>query len=120
MQLNHRAFTIAEDLLLRAEALNAASHVIGGARVLDCGVHAAGCDAAGLGMALASLAGLAEVCQLPPAAAGSAWPDCPWPGVRVTSAVPVAACLAAQYAGWRIASGAVSYTHLTLPTILRV
>lgn len=105
MHLNQQAFTIAEDLLLSAEALNAASHVIGGVRVLDCGVHASGCDTAGIGMARASLAGQAEVSQLPPDTAGSAWPDCPWPTVRVTSAVPVAACLAAQYAGWRIASG---------------
>ncbi len=105
MQLNHRAFTVAEELLRRAEALNATIHSIGGARVLDCGVHAPGCDAAGIGMALSALAGLAEVCQLPPDSAGSAWPGCPWPSVRVTSAAPVAACLAAQYAGWRISKG---------------
>ncbi len=105
MQLNHRAFTIAEELLRQAADLNAQIHSIGGARVLDCGVHAPGCDAAGIGMALASLAGLADVGLRPPDAAEPAWPGCPWPSVGVTSAAPVPACLASQYAGWRVSRG---------------
>jgi methenyltetrahydromethanopterin cyclohydrolase len=30
------------------------------------------------------------------------WPKCPWPVVTVASADPVAACLASQYAGWKV------------------
>jgi methenyltetrahydromethanopterin cyclohydrolase len=104
MQLNHQAFAIAEELLHNAAEIGAEGHVIGGCRVLDCGIQAPGSDAAGIGMARAALAGLAEVRLVPPQDDQAAWPDCPWPSVVVTSPRPVAACLAAQYAGWRIAS----------------
>jgi methenyltetrahydromethanopterin cyclohydrolase len=105
MQLNHKAFAIAEDLVRRATEIGAVLHTVGGCRVLDCGVETAGSDAAGLGMAHVAVAGLAEVRLVPPGAAPPAWPGCPWPNVQVVSSSPVAACLASQYAGWRIASG---------------
>lgn len=104
MHLNKRAFTIAERLLRQAAALGGTVHETGGVWVLDCGVQSPGSDAAGLGLARAALAGAGEVRLLAPGSPESAWPECPWPCVHVASHEPVAACLAAQYAGWRIAS----------------
>ncbi len=105
MGLNERGYAIASDLVARATEIAAAAHRSGGVTVLDCGVTAAGSDAAGLGMALVALGGGGEVSLLPadPADARSAWPGCPWPTVRVTSDRAVAACLGAQYAGWKVA-----------------
>ena len=53
-------------------------------------------------MARVALGGLGEVTFKPAPAPLPAWPDCPWPVVTVSSEAPVAACLAAQYAGWRV------------------
>lgn len=103
MQLNHRAYAIAESFVNEASR-GVMVHEFGGTRVLDCGIHASGGDAAGIVMARVATAGLAEVTLLPAAASAAAWPSCPWPSVVVTSDEPVAACLAAQYAGWRVAS----------------
>ncbi len=109
MPLNLAAYRIAESLVARAAALGAVVHDIGGVRVLDCGVAAPGGEEAGLGLARAALAGLGDVgVRAPPSAAGpfaDAWPDCPWPVVSVASDQPVAACLAAQYAGWKVSLG---------------
>ena len=114
MGLNDAGFTIAEGLVRRCAELGAAVAVCGGVVVLDCGVNTAGSDEAGLGMARVALGGTGDVVITPasstPAssthAAGPApWPGCPWPTVSVTSDHPVAACLAAQYAGWKVSSG---------------
>jgi methenyltetrahydromethanopterin cyclohydrolase len=51
------------------------------------------------------MAGLGDVSLVPAGgdpATHESWPDCPWPVVAETSAAPVAACLAAQYAGWKV------------------
>ena len=109
MGLNDAGFTIAEGLVRRCAELGAAVAVCGGVVVLDCGVNAAGSDEAGLGMARVALGGAGDVAITPASsthAAGPApWPGCPWPTVSVTSDHPVAACLAAQYAGWKVSSG---------------
>lgn len=109
MHLNRAALAIAEPLRTRPEAFAAALHVVGDAHVLDCGVAAAGGIEAGLGMARVALGGLGNVAVEPPGRHGAAhvpgWPDCPWPVVTVSSDAPVAACLAAQYAGWRVKEG---------------
>jgi methenyltetrahydromethanopterin cyclohydrolase len=102
MHLNRAALAIAEPLCDRAATIGAALHVVGDARVLDCGVATAGGIEAGLGMARVALAGLGTVSLEPASAPLPGWPDCPWPGVAVSSDAPVAACLAAQYAGWRV------------------
>ena len=81
-----------------------ALQVIGGVRVVDCGVEAAGGNDAGLAMARAAMAGRGVVGLHPAEACGSEWADCPWPVVSVTSDEPVAACLAAQYAGWKVSA----------------
>ena len=105
MDLNTTAFGIAEHIVARAAALGVEVVPTAGARVVDCGIRAAGSVEAGLLMARAAMAGLGEVDLLPAGQADSApdgWADCPWPVVAESSAFPVAACLAAQYAGWRV------------------
>jgi methenyltetrahydromethanopterin cyclohydrolase len=102
MHLNRAALEIAETLIARSASIGATVHEIGAARVLDCGIAAAGGVEAGLGMARAALAGLATVDLLPAPSPVHDWPANPWPVVAVASDEPVAACLAAQYAGWRV------------------
>lgn len=102
MHLNQQARDIVEPLLRQPGRFAAASHRIGGAWVIDCGVHAAGGIEAGIIMARAALGGLGDVALHPAGAAVAAWPGCPWPTVAVASREPVAACLASQYAGWRV------------------
>jgi methenyltetrahydromethanopterin cyclohydrolase len=73
---------------------------IGGARILDCGVRAAGGLSAGLEMARVCLAGRAELAFVPSPLAGFVGPV-----VQVASDDPVLACMASQYAGWQISVG---------------
>lgn len=106
MSLNAAAHGIARQLAARAAALGCEVLETAGVRVVDCGVRAGGGIDAGILMARAALAGLGEVAVLP-AGGGEGddeWPDCPWPVVAERSAAPVAACLAAQCAGWRVES----------------
>lgn len=102
MHLNQQAREIVEPLLRQPGRFAVACHRIGGVWVIDCGVHAAGGSEAGLIMARAALAGLGDVALHPPGGPVTAWPGCPWPTVAVASREPVAACLASQYAGWRV------------------
>jgi len=106
MGLNERGYEIAEGLVRRAETVAAVCHDRGGVKVLDCGVEVAGGDEAGLGMARVALGGAGSVTLLAASEAGAwaAWPGCPRPTVRVTSDRAVAACLASQYAGWRVSA----------------
>ncbi|MCE9632190.1 MAG: methenyltetrahydromethanopterin cyclohydrolase [Planctomycetia bacterium] len=108
MTLNQNAFDLVGPWAERAGEIGGACHDRGGARVLDCGVKQPGGVEAGLLMARAALGGLGDVAVVPAAAAGSAfaglWVDCPWPAVAVSSGSPVAACLAAQYAGWKVST----------------
>jgi len=102
MRLNQQAREIVAPLLGQPDRFAVACHRIGGAWVIDCGVHAAGGSEAGLIMARAALAGLGDVALHPAGGRVEAWPGCPWPTVAVASREPVAACLASQYAGWRV------------------
>jgi methenyltetrahydromethanopterin cyclohydrolase len=106
MTLNERAFEIVEHDAAEPARLGATWHDRAGVRVLDCGVAAPGSVAAGLLMARAALGGRATVTFAEPPTAANAfdglWDDCPWDVVMVESASPVAACLAAQYAGWKV------------------
>jgi methenyltetrahydromethanopterin cyclohydrolase len=97
MTLNETALAVANDLVARSEALRLAVHDIGGARVVDCGVAAAGGLEAGLGLARVCLAGRAEVTLTPG--------DGSLPAVMVRSDEPVLACMASQYAGWQVQAG---------------
>jgi methenyltetrahydromethanopterin cyclohydrolase len=108
MSLNENAYRLVEPFLARAADLGAACHDRAGSRLLDCGVRERGGAEAGLLMARAATAGLGEVTLAEPSAAPAAyaglWDACPWPLVEVASDRPVAACLAAQYAGWKVAT----------------
>jgi methenyltetrahydromethanopterin cyclohydrolase len=98
LTLNERAQRLADHLAATAAAVRiTVHHTSGGARLLDCGIQAEGGLGAGLGMARVCLAGQAEVTLVPGEVAGN-----PCPQVQVMTDHPVLACMAAQYAGWRI------------------
>lgn len=102
MLLNESALAAVEPLLAGAAQAGVVLHQVGGVRVVDCGVREPGGIEAGLTMARAALAGRGEVTLARKAAFEQEWPDCPWPVVTISSEQPVAACLAAQYAGWKV------------------
>ena len=88
----------------RYEAMSSNEINVGGATVLDCGVHAEGGFEAGLLLARACLGGLADVTLI--------WADYEgyrWPSVSVATDHPVRACMASQYAGWPIKCGGKLY-----------
>lgn len=99
MRLNQNAAEICRKMLDAADRLRIAMHRdASGARVIDCGVHAPGGLESGRLLAEVCMAGLGEVGFA--AGTGESWRV---PGVTVRTDHPVAACLASQYAGWRIA-----------------
>lgn len=104
--LNATAHALAAELTAAAAAAGIDPQTVGGVTVIDCGVRAKGSEAAGLALARIAMAGLGRV-SIEPGAAGTPlaadWPDCPYRVVTVASDAPVAACLAAQYAGWKVA-----------------
>lgn len=106
MSLNEASLRIGERALAESGPLGIECSRVAGAQVLDCGVRAAGGIAAGVVMAETALAGLGRVWIEPAgrhdASFADAWPGCPWPVVAVHSDAPVTACLAAQYAGWKV------------------
>jgi len=114
--LNARAADIVAAGLADAGRSGLVEHrTVSGARIVDAGVKATGGDDAGLLLAHAALAGLGEVWLedrgTPPRhrrlrPASDPWNGrCPWPIVAVESAAPIAACLASQYAGWKVSEG---------------
>jgi methenyltetrahydromethanopterin cyclohydrolase len=68
-----------------------------GARLLDCGAQARGGLQAGLIFAAACMGALGRVDPVPVVVG-----ERTWPGVGVSVDEPAAACLAAQYAGWKL------------------
>jgi methenyltetrahydromethanopterin cyclohydrolase len=78
----------------------AAQYTPMGAKVLDCGIRAAGGLQAGLNLARVCLAGQADV-SLVAAEVGGIF----CPHVQVATDHPVLACMASQYAGWQISVG---------------
>ena len=77
----------------------AVATLFNGTRVIDCGAHAAGGFEAGRRFAEICMAGLGSVAYAPLVLDGR------WlPGLTVTTDRPAVACLAAQYAGWRLDS----------------
>ena len=95
MTLNERANLVADELERNADRLRLVVSKVAGARVIDCGGAVTGSLAAGLAMARACLADLADVCFVPCPVVGG-------PAVQVTTDDPVRACLASQYAGWQV------------------
>jgi methenyltetrahydromethanopterin cyclohydrolase len=95
LSLNDRAVALADRLVGDAEALRVeVTTLSNGARLIDC---RAGGFAAGRAFAEICMGGLGEVAYAPLVLDGR-W----FPGLTVTTDHPAVACLAAQYAGWRI------------------
>jgi methenyltetrahydromethanopterin cyclohydrolase len=95
LSLNERALELADRMAGDAEALGVdVTTLANGTRVIDCG---AGGFAAGRCFAEVCMAGLGEVAYAPLVIDGR------WlPGLTVTTDRPAVACLAAQFAGWRL------------------
>jgi methenyltetrahydromethanopterin cyclohydrolase len=101
LTLNERALRLADHMATTASALRIeVKQTAAGLRILDCGIGVPGGLQAGLALARACLAGLADVSLVPGEVAGIAAPI-----VQVSSDAPVLACMASQYAGWQIAVG---------------
>jgi methenyltetrahydromethanopterin cyclohydrolase len=98
LSLNDRALALADRLAADAAAARVAVATLSnGTRVIDCGARAAGGFEAGRRFAEICMAGLGSVAYAPLTIEGR------WlPALTVTTDRPAVACLAAQYAGWRI------------------
>jgi methenyltetrahydromethanopterin cyclohydrolase len=98
LSLNDRALELADRLAADAEAVRVAvSALSNGTRLIDCGAQAAGGFEAGRRFAEICMAGLGTVAYAPLVLDGR------WlPALTVTTDRPALACLAAQYAGWRL------------------
>jgi methenyltetrahydromethanopterin cyclohydrolase len=98
LSLNDRAVALADRLVADAEAARVEVNTLAnGTRVIDCGAQAAGGFEAGRCFAEICMAGLGTVAYAPVTVEGR------WlPALTVTTDRPAVACLAAQYAGWRL------------------
>jgi methenyltetrahydromethanopterin cyclohydrolase len=98
LSLNDRALKLADRLAADAEAARVEVTTLpNGTRVIDCGAQAAGGFEAGRCFAEICMAGLGKVSYAPVVIEGR------WlPALTVTTDRPAVACLAAQYAGWRV------------------
>ncbi len=98
LSLNERAAVIADAMIQEAGILGVAARTLeNGARVIDCGIEAAG------GLEAGRL--LAEVCMGGAGHVGFTSVDLDGlrlPGVHVRTDHPAVACLGSQYAGWAI------------------
>jgi methenyltetrahydromethanopterin cyclohydrolase len=98
LSMNERAAALVEAMASDAAALGIEVRALdSGARLVDCGVRARGGLQAGIGFAAACLGGLGKLDPVPVVVG-----ERTWPGVGVTVEEPAAACLAAQYAGWKL------------------
>jgi methenyltetrahydromethanopterin cyclohydrolase len=96
--MNERAAALVDGLVADADALGIEVHSLdSGARLVDCGAKARGGLQAGLGFAAACMGGLGRIDPV-----GVSVGERTWPGVAVAADQPAAACLAAQYAGWKL------------------
>lgn len=101
LSMNERAGALVDALVADADALGIEARTLqSGARVVDFGAGAPGGTQAGLGFAAACMGGLGRI-DLLAVTVG----EHTWPGVGVAVDQPAAACLAAQYAGWKLEHG---------------
>ncbi|MDQ2765698.1 MAG: methenyltetrahydromethanopterin cyclohydrolase [Gemmatimonadota bacterium] len=101
MNLNERAWTIADDLAARADELRIAVQTLpSGARVLDGGIDVRGGYGAGIGLAELCMGGLGHIRLAQLEIGGIAIP-----GLEVWTDHPAASCMASQYAGWALSVG---------------
>jgi methenyltetrahydromethanopterin cyclohydrolase len=98
LSLNERASELADLLAADAEPVGVAvTTLANGTRLIDCGAQAAGGFEAGRRFAEICMGGLGTV-SYAPLVIGGRW----LPALTVTTDRPAVACLAAQYAGWRV------------------
>src|SRR3954451_12976150 len=98
LSLNQRAGELAARLVDDSDALRIAVRALpGGTLVVDCGSAVPGGLEAGRRVAEITMGGLGSVTFAPLVLAGR-W----MPGLTVVTDHPALACLASQYAGWRI------------------
>lgn len=96
--MNERAGALVDAMVADADALGIEVRELdSGARVVDCGVSARGGLQAGLGFAAVCMGGLGRIDPVPVTVG-----DRTWPGVGVSADAPATACLASQYAGWKL------------------
>jgi methenyltetrahydromethanopterin cyclohydrolase len=101
INLNQRAFELCLEAHAAADELRIRGRQeLGSALILDFGVEAAGGLEAGLRLAEICTAGLAQISLVP--ADRSTWRGA---AVQVVTDDPVRACMASQYAGWKLAHG---------------
>ena len=95
LSMNERAAALVDAMAADADALGIEVRTLdGGARLVDC---ARGGLQAGLGFAAVCMGGLGRIDPVPVVVG-----ERTWPGVGVVVDDPAAACLAAQYAGWKL------------------
>ena len=98
VSMNERAAALVDALVADAEGVGIEVRTLeSGARVVDCGARAGGGLQAGLRFAAVCMGGLGEIGPVPVVVGRRTWP-----GVGVSTDHPAAACLAAQYAGWKL------------------
>jgi methenyltetrahydromethanopterin cyclohydrolase len=98
LSLNQRAHELADRVAADADALRVAVRTLpGGTRVVDCGSAVPGGLEAGRRFAEITMGGLGSVAFTPLVLDGRSLP-----GLTVVTDHPALACLASQYAGWRI------------------
>jgi methenyltetrahydromethanopterin cyclohydrolase len=96
--MNERAAALVDAMAVDAEALGIEVRTLdSGARLVDCGAQVRGGLQAGLSFATACMGGIGRIEPVPVVVGKSTWP-----GVGVSVDDPAAACLAAQYAGWKL------------------
>ena len=98
--LNARAAKLFASVVEAAEDLRVEVRTQSGATIVDCGIEVDGGLEAGRLLAEICLSNLGKV-TIGPASADVG----PWPLVSVSTDHPLAACLASQYAGWKLAKG---------------
>jgi methenyltetrahydromethanopterin cyclohydrolase len=101
LSMNERAAGLVDTLVADAAALGIEARTLEcGARLVDCGARARGGLQAGLGFTAACMGALGRVDPVAVVVG-----ERTWPGVGVAVDEPAAACLAAQYAGWKLEHG---------------
>ena len=101
ISVNARAATLVDKLKANAAELKiAATRGADGETLIDAGSRSPGSIAAGLRIAEICMGGLGSIDLVP----NGATPRWPWT-IASRSSNPVIACLASQYAGWRLADG---------------
>lgn len=100
MNLNQRARTLCQTLLADPDRWGVAIEHLAGTTLIDLGINVPGGLEAGRLLAKICLAGLGDVDLVP--SHDAVWPG---PAVAVHTDHPIAACMAAQYAGWQLLHG---------------